>query len=74
MLEASRIESFTDTNVTSSASNVQPAALPRFRNNPKMGVKAEGKDKDKDIGSCGAAEALPIRRMVTTPAARTNAM
>ena len=65
------MESFTDTNVTSSASTVQLAALSRFRcnPNPKMGVSTDG----KDIERCAVADALIDCTMATTTVMKTSA-
>src|SRR5208282_391910 len=65
---AIRIESFTDTNATSSASTVQLAAdsIPPC----KMSGIRDG--KDKDVENCAVVDALPNCAMATTPATRTR--
>ncbi len=67
--EANRIESFTDTNVASSAIAVQIAAdsIPPW----KMAGITVG--KDKDVENCAPADVLPNCTMATIPATRTTA-
>src|SRR5580658_445582 len=76
------MESFVDMNATSSASTLQPAALPRSRCNPcnpRMGANNDGKDAENcadadDLITCATAATSVTKTITSTnpPATMTG--
>ncbi|HMD15529.1 MAG TPA: hypothetical protein VKH18_02595, partial [Terriglobales bacterium] len=69
-----RIESFTDTNASSSAIATQIAAdpIPPCKIGGVADGRNEDKDKDQDVENRAVVDALPNCAMATIPATRTR--